>query len=425
MKRLLLGSIVIWLAACGSGQPDLTTYELPANVEVTFNVLLPETSPDNEAAVFTMLDDVTGLAFNPQHMAMDRSGDSSYSITVSVPTGTLVKYRYARQSGAGMIDEIDASGQPIGFRAFLVDGPGHVAHDLIASWADLPTVRETGQVSGTVSESGSGAPLANIVVTVAGKQARTDDSGHFAIQGLPEGLQNIVVYAEDGTHLPFQQGALVAANSDTPANVQMLPNLMAEVFFIFAPPEDHTAGVPIYIVGNMGLLVNKPNLASLPDGRYGITLQVPTGVDVRYKYTLGDAFWNPEHDAEGGFLVRQLIVQAGTTNMTIEDTSLAWTSVSTAPIWFQLNAPDPGGTVYIQFKLADWGPVLPMWPLGAGTWAYKLYSPTNFAAPLEYRYCVDASCTILEAAPNLPRSVQGNQSSTQIIEDRVDAWQAQ
>jgi hypothetical protein len=424
MKKLLLGLLLIGITAC-SGQTDLTTYELPANVEVTFNVLLPETSPANEAAVLTILDDVTGLAFNPQHMAMDRSGDSSYSLTVSVPIGTLLKYRYARQSGTGTIDEIDAGGQPIAFRAFLVDGPGHVAHDLIASWADLPTVRETGQVSGMVSESGSGVPLANIVVTVAGKQARTDETGQFAVQGLPEGLQNIVVYAEDGTHLPFQQGALVAANSDTPANVQMLPNLVAEVFFIFAPPEDHTAGVPIYIVGNAGPLVNKPTLASLPDGRYGITLQVPTGVDVRYKYTLGDAFWNPEHDAEGGFLVRQLIIPAGTTNMTIEDTSLAWTSVSTAPIWFQLSAPDPGGPVYIQFKLADWGPVLPMWPLGAGSWAYKLYSPTNFAAPLEYRYCVDAGCTVLEASPNLPRSVQGNQASTQIIEDRVVAWQGQ
>ncbi|MEX1071147.1 MAG: hypothetical protein WEC37_00835 [Anaerolineales bacterium] len=425
MKKLLLCLLVAWLVACGGAETDLSTYNLPESVEVTFNVLLPETSPVNEPAVFAILDEVTGLAFNPQHMEMDRSGESSYSVSVRVPTGTLLKYRYARQTAAGNVDEIDAGGQPVLFRAFLVDGPGHVAHDLIAAWADLPTTRETGQVSGSVTESGSGNVFANIVVVVAGKQTRTDVDGRFVITGLPEGLQNIVAYAEDGTQLPFQQGALVAANSDTPANLQLLPNLMAEVFFIFAPPEDHTAGVPIYVAGNIGQLAGKPALAALPDGRYGVTLQLPTGVDIRYKYTLGDGFWNAEHDAEGAFLVRQLIIPAGTTHLTIEDQSLAWTSEATAPIWFQLTAPDPGGPVYIQFKLLDWGLALPMWPLGAGNWAYKLYSPTNFSAPLEYRYCLDAACSILEAAPGLPRAAQGNQASVQIIEDRVDAWQGQ
>jgi hypothetical protein len=63
-----------------------------------------------------------------------------------------------------------------------------------------------------------------------------------------------------------------------------------------------------------------------------------------------------------------------------------------------------------------------MWPLGGGNWAYKLYSPTNFAAPLEYRYCRDAACTLLEA-PGQPRAAAGNQADIQIIEDRVESWE--
>ena len=38
-----------------------------------------------------------------------------------------------------------------------------------------------------------------------------------------------------------------------------------------------------------------PVLAPLPDGRYSITLALPAGADIRYKYTLGDGFWNAEH----------------------------------------------------------------------------------------------------------------------------------
>jgi hypothetical protein len=66
-----------------------------------------------------------------------------------------------------------------------------------------------------------------------------------------------------------------------------------------------------------------------------------------------------------------------------------------------------------------------MWPLGGGNWTYTLYSPTNFAAALEYRYCLDAACTILEASPGQPRNVAGNKDELQTVNDQVDSWQGQ
>ncbi|MCL5428464.1 MAG: hypothetical protein M1347_01505 [Chloroflexi bacterium] len=426
-KAIVLGMIAVFLASCSNlvQATEITSYQLPASVEITFNALLPANSPVGEAILFTILDEVTGLEFNPQRMEMQSSGENSASITISVPAGTLLKYRYTRVSAAGNVDEVGANGEGIVYRAYLVDGPGHVAHDMVAAWADLPLAIETGRVSGTVSDAGSGLPLADFVVIAAGQQTRTDAEGRFLIPGLPQGLHNILIYSPSGSHLPFQQGALVAANSETPAAIPLTPNLMASVTFWLTPPADHTANTPVFLAGNVEPFGTRPLLTAQPDGHYSLTMQVPTGVDIRYKYTLGDGFWNAEHAASGAFQLRQLIIPVGTTSMEIYDQVESWSSGSSAPIMFDLTAPDTGSLVYIQFKLLDWTTPLPMWPLGSGRWAYKLYSPTNFSAALEYRYCLDAACTILEASPAQPRSVSGNKDELQSIEDRVDSWQNQ
>lgn len=426
MHRLIsFALLALLLAACAGAQPPsvLSSYDLPASVEITFNALLPENSPAGDSISFTVLDEVTGLEFNPQHMAMQASGEHSVSITLSVPAGTLLKYHYTRQAAAGAVGETSADGAGISYRAYWVDGPGHVAHDMVAAWADLPQTLATGQVSGVVTDAATGQPIPDIAVVAAGIQTLSDAEGHFVIAGLPQGLHNLLAISPNGNYLPFQQGALVAADSDTPAAVQLASNPTAAVTFWFTPPNEHTAGTPVFLAGSVNAFAARPLLALQADGRYSVTLQLPTGVDLRYKYTLGDGFWNAEHFADGSFSVRQLIIPAGTTVMEIEDEVASWSAGSTAPIWFDLTAPAEGPLVYVQFKLVDWGTPLPMWPLGDGHWAYKLYSPTNFANPLEYRYCLDAACTVLEAAPGLPRTVVGNQEALQQIEDHVDAWQ--
>ncbi len=424
---LILIAVTLMTAGCSSfvQPPPISSVELPASVDVTFNALLPENHPNGEKVLFTVLDDITGLEFNPQRLEMQTSGDNSASITISVPAGTLVKYRYTRASASGTIDEIGANGEGIAYRAYLVDGPGHVAHDMVAAWADLPLSLETGQISGSLTESGSGAPLANFIMIAAGEQTRTDADGHFLIPGLPQGLHNIVVLSPSGSHLPFQQGALVAANSETPANINVTPSQTANVTFIVTPPPANPAGAPVFLDGNLDALAARPLLSVQPDGRYSISMQMPAGIDIRYKYSLGDGFWNAEHTAGGSFQLRQLIIPVGTTNLVINDQAESWSAGSSAPIQFDLNSPDTDDLVYVQFKLLDWTSPLPMWPLGGGHWTYTLFSPTNFAAALEYRYCLDAACTILEASPGQPRSVAGNKDKLQAINDQVDSWQGQ
>lgn len=419
LVALLLLSILL-LGCAPAEQPSLTSFELPDDVEVTFNALLPAGSP-GEPVQFAILDEVTGLDFNAQYQVMNSSGEGSVSITISVPAGTLVKYRYVRQSSAGNVVEVTSNGEPVAYRTYLVDGPGHLSHDVVVGWSDLAPSAETGQVSGVVTDAASGQPVAGATVVAAGIRTFTDEAGTFVMAGLPQGLHNIVVFTATGAYLPFQQGALVAANSDTPANIQLTPTQTIPVTFWVAPPEDHTAGIPLFLDGDLAAFATQPLMNVQDDGRYLITVQVPVGVDIRYKYTLGDGFWNAEHLADGGFSTRQLIIPAGTTSLVIDDHVAAWTAGSSAPIWFDLTAPADGLLAYVQFNLGSWGTPLPMWPLGEGHWAYKLYSPTNFAEPLQYRYCLDAACTILEAGQG-SRSVAGNLTTLQQVEDTIEAW---
>lgn len=426
MKReILFIFLALILVSCASPieTSATTSHQLPDSVDVTFNALLPTNHPAGEPVLFTILDDVTGLEFNPRRLEMESSGENSAFISISVPVGTMVKYRYTRVSAAGNIEEVGANEEAVAYRAYLVDGPGHVAHDMIANWADLPLTVETGQLNGVVTETGSGAPLADMVVIAAGQQTPTDADGRFLIPGLPQGLHNLVVFSPSGSHLPFQQGALVAANSETPANIALAPNLMAEVTFWLTPPAGHAAGIPAFMTGNAEAFGARPLMTAQTDGRYSLTLLLPTGVDIRYKYTLGDGFWNAEHAEDGAFQLRQSIIPTGTTSLEINDQVQSWSAGSSAPITFNLTTPDNDSLIFIQFKLLDWTTPLPMWPLGGGQWTYTLYSPTNFAAALEYRYCLDAACTILEASPGLPRSVAGNKDEPQTINDHVDGWQ--
>ncbi|MBX3046359.1 MAG: hypothetical protein KF698_05130 [Anaerolineales bacterium] len=425
MKRTLLLTLCAMLLAACAGQgaaPPASDFKPAASVQITLNVLTPQGSPSGEPVQLHIVDTVTGISFNSEVINMRASGAGSFAATVSVPPGTLLTYRYTRLSVSGSIDEVNANGQPVLYRSFLVTGAGHVTHDLIAGWADLPSELATGQVAGQVTAAASGEPLAGIMLRASGMQAITDAEGNFFFDGLTQGLHNIVVTDPRGRYQSFQQGALVAGNSQTPASIQLQAAELARVTFIVIPQDSNPSGVPVYLLGNLGAMAGQPVL-SAHEGGYTLTLELPTGTDLRYKYTLGDGLWNAEHYANGGFVLRQLIIPAGTTELTVRDNLQEWSAGGgSGPIWFDLTAPDDG-PVYLQFKLLDWATALPMWNLGGGHYAYVLYSPTNFAEPLEYRYCKDAACNQPEAFTTT-RTVTGNQPNTQQVQDSVTEWQA-
>lgn len=422
-KWLALFGLILLTACSSNSSADFRTssFILPNSVDVIFNVSVPNQTGADKAILFVLLDPVTGLEANPQYFEMTENGDKTFSVSLSVTPGSLLYYRYAMR-GQSLVTEKNAFGDTVDYRLYLVDGPDHSANDFVISWEELSLAPPSGRLLGSIVDTGSGAALSGIQVCAGGLRTQTDIEGHFSLDGLPEGLHTLVAFSEDGSYLPFQQGAIIATDADTPAEVQLSSVPMVEVTFNVNLPEDSVPGVPIHMAGNLPQFAEAGSLSPLGEGNSSITISLPAQSDIRYKYTLGDGYWNGEQNPESGFLLRQLILPKGTESLKINDQIFGWAMDSSSPIWFDLVATNlDGKSAYIQFKLADWAPALAMWPLGDGHFAYKLYNPTNFASPLEYRYCIDSGCSRPEQGSAV-RFATGNLDSVLILEDQVQAW---
>jgi hypothetical protein len=413
---------------------------------VTFRVRVPTGSPQEDQVFLTILDEVTGLAINPQSYAMSPvAGESGiFTVDIPLPMSAAVPYRYERRGSTSLVPVVEhlSDGKPVLYRLFHVEGPATV-EDVVSAWTDLPFSGPTGRIYGQVFDRESGQPLSNILISVGGNQTLSRSDGSFLVEGLSPGVHNLVGYALDGSHRTFQQGALVAEESTTPAEVAMQAAPPVSVMFIVKLPENTPPAVPVRLAGNLfqlgnlfanlpggvnTLAANMPALAPLPDGRYTLTLNLPAGANVRYKYTLGDGFWNAERTQDGGIRLRQFIVPEE--NLTIEDAVDTWNPSDLAPVTFDVTVPTttvPSDAVYIQFRpIFGWTEPLPMWWLGNNRWAYMLLNPLDLPGTLTYRYCRNGQCGSaddvetpgIESAGRLLKPSEEKQLYT----DNVKAW---
>ena len=65
--------------------------------------------------VLSILDEVTGLALNAENREMQASSERDYTLSINLPVGTVIKYRYARQ-GSYMAQEHTSTGRPVRYR---------------------------------------------------------------------------------------------------------------------------------------------------------------------------------------------------------------------------------------------------------------------------------------------------------------------
>ncbi len=290
-----------------AAQPGSTPAPLPA-APVTFNVTLPAPLLAGETLTLSIVDEVTGLGLNPVNHAMQSMDATHFSLTLPFPVGSIITYRYVRQAVLPILED-NAFEKPVRYRIYHANTPGMV-QDVVSSWVDTPFNAPVGWISGRIVNALDGKPLTNILVAAGGQQRLTDSNGAYSIDGLPAGTHNLVAYALDGSHLTFQQGATVAEGKNTPANISMIPAPLVTVSFTVSVPGDTAANAPIRLAGNLYTLGNTfgdlnaglstvatrmPVLSAVGDGRYTIALMLPAGADIRYKYTLGDGFWNAEH----------------------------------------------------------------------------------------------------------------------------------
>jgi len=422
------------------GQPDDTTPQNLPTAQVSFTAVLPEALAEGETLFMAILDEVTGLALNSTTYEMNPRDPQTYSATVTLPIGSVIKYRYIRRTNVQLLED-SAADSGIRYRMYLVNGPGE-NRDIIASWIDRTYTGGTGGIEGQLYDVNGGAPLPNIMVTAGGLQTITDSAGRFSLQGLPPGTHNLVAYALDGTYKTFQQGAAVAEGRQTPVVIYLEAAPTVTLTFNVRVPENTVPGAPVRFAGNLfqlgntfadlrggisGVADRMPVLTALPDGHYTINLELPVGADIRYKYTLGDGFWNAEHNSTGYFVIRQIIVPDNDT--IINETIATWGSDNSGPILFEANLPSNtpvGDIIYIQFNPYGWTEPVPMWPIGNNRWVYKLYSPLNLLSEFGYRYCRAGQCGSADDVETMGDSSKGRLVSSSVapqnIVDTITGW---
>jgi hypothetical protein len=442
--------IIISLLASCQGTTGAGTHSAPSTeakkqetpkAEITFEVRAPVKLANGQSLYIELLDEVTGLALNPLRAKLQTQDGRDFVLKAPFAVGSVIKYRYLRDNDPFGV-EYTSLGNQVRYRMYAVEGPG-VVRDFIAAWkTSAPESSQLGRINGQVANKSNHAPVINALVCAGGMQTLTASDGSFLLEGLPPGTHNLVVYSLDGGFRAFQQGAVVAAGSTTPALVLLEPSKMVSVTFVARPPEDNLKGVPIHFIGNTFSLGNTfadlrggtsviasraPLMSVLPDGRYSITVKLTAGLDLRYKYSLGDGFWNAERSGDGAIRVRQLIIPEK--DITVEDVIDTWKSGEFAPISFTVNVPagtPVGDTVSLQLNPFSWTEPIPMWPIGKNRWFYVLYGPFDTFRSASYRYCRNDQCGMADDVDTQGNIVVGRkfsaQTTGQTFQDTVKGW---
>ncbi len=387
-----------------------------------------------------MLDEVTGLSLNILRYSMDRIDNTHYSIRIPVTLGSIIRYRYVRGSNPVSI-EYNSQGNQVRYRLYYVNTPG-IVKDTISGWADFPYTGGVGRIQGQVTDANTNLPIPNVMVTAGGIQTITSSDGSFILEGLSPGTHNLVAYSIDGSYQPFAQGAMVAIDSTTPTPLQLNPTKKVKISFIAHLPKGISTGALLRLVGNIYPLGNTfadlqggmstiadraPTMQSLPDGTYSLTIELPAGLDLRYKYSLGDGFWNAELTNDSQFRIRQLIVP--NTDLTINDTIDSFGSENFGPITFNVKVPETTPStdlISIQFNSYTWTEPIPMWPLGNNQWTFTLNSPLNLVGNVKYRFCRNDQCGVADddatKDPNAQVYAFTPEKNAQNLQNEVKSW---
>ena len=208
MKRNAIFASLCLLAAAGMActfslfqvptVPALST-QLPPEVvpaatllpkaQTVFTVALPEPLQPGEKVAIGLLDEVTGLAFNPQLYPMQPIDATNYTATMALPYNAIVKYHYVRMSSTQVMED-SALDEPVRYRLYYVGGQAEVK-DIIGSWNDRSYSRPLGSIQGRVLNVDTGAAIPDARITVINKQtgsthqARTSSGGFYSVAAEP------------------------------------------------------------------------------------------------------------------------------------------------------------------------------------------------------------------------------------------------
>ncbi len=433
-------SIFLLVGCDNQSVPTSAAAEPNVQAEVVFKVQVPDGTPDSDVIYLDLVDEVTGLAFNITRYQMERVSPRIFQIRVPVTIGSIVKYRYSRQGSLSTV-EYNADQEQVRYRVLSVAGHTSVS-DMVAAWIDIPYSGETGILEGKVVDQ-NGEPVGNQLISVAGKTYISGSNGLFRIINIEPGVHNLVIFSMDGNHQTFQQGVEIAQNAVTPANIVIQNNSsVVKITFKVQVPANTPPDVTLRLIANhpsfgntygdvrAGLSViasRAPILTSLGNGLYSITVELPVGYDFRYKYSLGDGFWNAELTSTGGFVTHQLVIPSQDT--IINDVVSTWNTTDKKSIRFEVTTPantPPTDSVSIQFRTYTWFEPIPMYSAGNNHWIFTLTNPLNLFDKIQYRFCRNDQCDIaydqkIGVEESYVREIDLAEAP-EVVEDVVDEW---
>ncbi len=415
-----------------------TATALPTG-SITFKAHVPPGTPAGSAPAVRLFDPVGGSS---RTIVLANTGDNLWSGGARAPVGVVLRYEYIRPLPS-LVEEATADKQPMRYRLFAVTTGASTAEDIVAAWADAPFAGQVGAVDGRVWNGNNQKGVMGVLVAAGGQQTITALDGTFSFQNLPAGPQRATVLAPDGSLSPAQQTATISPGQTTPLDIVSADPNAVHLTFLVQPPAGTNAAAVLRLAGDVIQLgdtlvpgntgssiaaAREPVLVPLADGRWTVRLQLYTGMVLRYKYTLGDGFWNGELDDSGSPRLRELVVPAA--DMLVDDTIATWQRPGTPKITFEVSTPSTtpsADSLTLQFRTGAWHSPLPMWRIGANDWRFVLYNPGDLAGSVFYRYCRNYACGSADDAATAGNGSTGrffNQALfDQNLRDSVGRWQ--
>ena len=243
--------ICLFLTSCASFVKN--TKENPSS-ETIFEINLLDPLVEDEKIYLEILDDVTGITLNPSRYELQAKDDFSYFVKIPILNYSIVKYRYLKKSN-GISIEHSASGELIQYRSHLITHPS-IINDKVISWSEKIPKTPAGDISGFIFDEVTGLPIPEIFVSINGLSAISSSDGYFEIKDVPVGEYSLLAYHHEGNYQPFQQGAIIAENSVTPASFGMKASKMVEITFEVNVPENTPEVAALRIIGNIASLGN-------------------------------------------------------------------------------------------------------------------------------------------------------------------------
>ena len=410
--------------------------------ETVFEVTLPQPLGENEILYFEMVEEVTGIALNPTRYEMEAKDDYSYYVRIPLLIGSVVKYRYVREGSGANIIERDSHGSVVQYRVSLINKAA-VVSDAVTGWDETEFTGASGAISGYIYNKDTEEPLSEILVYINGQQTSSTVDGFYEVRDLPVGEYDLVAMHPNGKYEIFQQGAVIAENSITPASFGIKEANMVAITFVMTPPENEITTGEVRFISNLYNLGNTyseqeggvsvlPSIAPIMEpqnnGTYSLTLELPEDFDLQYKYSLGDGFINAEHDESGSYKVRQYIVPGKKSK--VSNTVYSWFSSGSEAIKFNIAVPEntpENDIVTIQFNPFVWMEPLPMQNISDNNWTFTLYSPQEYLDNAQFRFCRNYQCSLADDAVTIGSNAAGyvldlSSGSMSTINYNLEKW---